>query len=283
MAASVPHLIPYQGSKRKIAPAIIGLLKGRRFTTLFEPFAGSAAVTLAVANQRMATHHVIGDSLVPLAKLWRLALSDPLDFSERYRTLWLAQHEDPRAHYNQIRDAYNQSDDPVELFYLLVRCVKNAPRFNKKGQFNQSADHRRSGTHPDKVRVEAQRVAGLLGGRCDVFDVDFRVALESARPDDLVYLDPPWMGTTTGRDKRYHSGLQRDALIDALETLNRRKIPFVLSYDGRTGSRQYGESLPTSLGMHRMEIDAGRSSQSTLVGRKEHTFESIYLSAALFR
>jgi DNA adenine methylase len=266
-----------------MAPAILELLQGRRIATLFEPFAGSAALTLAAATQQLADHYVIGDSLVPLARLWRLALAEPRCFADHYQNLWSAQHDDPRAHYNAVRHAYNTSADPIGLFYLLVRCVKNAPRFNRQGQFNQSADHRRSGTHPDKVRVEVERVATLLDGRCDVVEADFRVVLETARPGDLVYLDPPWFGTTTGRDKRYHDGLQRAALIDALDTLNQRQIAFVLSYDGRTGDRQYGEPLPASLGMSRLEIDAGRSSQSTLVGRKEHTFESVYLSAALSR
>ncbi len=42
----VPHHIPFQGSKRNLAPAILGYF-AERVGTLIEPFAGSAALTLA--------------------------------------------------------------------------------------------------------------------------------------------------------------------------------------------------------------------------------------------
>ncbi|MBI4662205.1 MAG: DNA adenine methylase [Verrucomicrobia bacterium] len=39
----VPHPIPHQGSKRNLAPAILGYFT-ERVGTLIEPFAGSAAL-----------------------------------------------------------------------------------------------------------------------------------------------------------------------------------------------------------------------------------------------
>ena len=35
------------------------------------------------------------------------------------------------------------------------------------------------------------------------------------------------------------------------------------------------------MGLHKIEIEAGRSSQSTLLGRNDITYESIYLSEQL--
>ena len=35
------------------------------------------------------------------------------------------------------------------------------------------------------------------------------------------------------------------------------------------------------LDLHCIELNAGRSSQATLLGRKDHTYESLYLSPAL--
>jgi DNA adenine methylase len=47
------------------------------------------------------------------------------------------------------------------------------------------------------------------------------------------------------------------------------------------GNRTYGKPLPAKLHLRLMEIDAGRSSQATLLGRSEMTVESLYLSPAL--
>jgi len=56
---------------------------------------------------------------------------------------------------------------------------------------------------------------------------------------------------------------------------------FAVSYDGRTGQKRFGTDLPESLGLVRLEIKAGRSSQATLLGRRDITYESLYLSPTL--
>jgi DNA adenine methylase len=58
-------------------------------------------------------------------------------------------------------------------------------------------------------------------------------------------------------------------------------VALALSYDGRRGARTYGSPLPASLGLRRVELVAGRSSQATLLGRAEVTIESLYLSREL--
>ena len=107
--------------------------------------------------------------------------------------------------------------------------------------------------------------------------------LERASPRDLVYLDPPWEGTTRGADKRYHQGLARERFVAVLERLRRRGVPFLVSYDGRSGARSYGAALPAELGLARVELHAGRSSQATLNGGRAETIESLYVSPELAR
>jgi DNA adenine methylase len=99
----------------------------------------------------------------------------------------------------------------------------------------------------------------------------------AAREGDFFYLDPPYQGTTGGRDQRYISGVSRDRMIEALTILNEKRVPFILSYDGSCGLRNYGEPIPEAIA-HRMLLDVGRSSQATLNGRDEVTVESLYLS-----
>lgn len=56
---------------------------------------------------------------------------------------------------------------------------------------------------------------------------------------------------------------------------------YAVSYDGHKGGKSYGVMLPSSLRLRHIEIDAGRSSQSTLLGEQHTTYESLYLSPAL--
>ena len=69
MRFSVPHPIPYQGSKRRLAAAILSHVEAGRYERLIEPFAGSAAVTLAAANSMKFKRFEIGDRLEPLVML----------------------------------------------------------------------------------------------------------------------------------------------------------------------------------------------------------------------
>ena len=275
------HPIPYQGSKRRLAGSILGILDGRRFETLYEPFAGSAALTLAAASRGVADRYVIGDSLAPLAELWERIMSRSTEAADAYARIWRGQFagDGAAAHFNRIRREYNEDGDPIKLLYLLARCVKNAPRFGRTGAFNQSPDHRRTGMKPEKMRREIEGARLILGGRGEAFAGSAEACIRSAGPDDLVYMDPPWQGTTEGADTRYHQGFARARLEVLIAQLNTRGVPWILSYDGRSGNRTYGEPLNTELWGAHLEIDAGRSSQSTLAGRAEHTVESLYVSA----
>lgn len=84
-------------------------------------------------------------------------------------------------------------------------------------------------------------------------------------------MDPPYQGVCGDRDLRYLSGISHDGFVEALDRLNAKKISYIVSYDGRRGERVFGELLPDFLGLMRIEIEAGRSSQSTLLGRDEIT------------
>jgi DNA adenine methylase len=49
----------------------------------------------------------------------------------------------------------------------------------------------------------------------------------------------------------------------------------------RTGAKVHGVRLPEHLDLTHVELEAGRSSQATLLGRDDATVESLYLSPAL--
>ncbi|MFN3325204.1 MAG: DNA adenine methylase [Bryobacteraceae bacterium] len=280
MTISIPHPIPYQGSKRRLATFILKYAP-KNVATLIEPFAGSAALTLAAAARNTAKAYLIGDSLDPLAALWCAIIEHPQSLADDYEALWEGQHNNPRDHYLDVRAEYNRTRQPVHLLYLLARCVKNAVRFNTDGEFNQSADHRRTGMSPRKMRQQIIGASRILARRCHVRCADYADLLAEAKPGDLVYMDPPYQGVSGGRDPRYHQPLDLSRLIANLDRLNSRGVPFLLSFDGSLGQKEYGRELPSFLKLTRVLVNTGRSSQATLNGDDAETVESVYLSPAL--
>ena len=276
----VPHPIPYQGSKRNLAPAILGYFPVR-VGTLIEPFAGSAALTLAAAARGLAARYVINDLNQPLVDLWRAIVESPKKLARQYETLWRAQHGDRRQYYDQVRDEFNRTGRPDCFLYLLARCVKAAVRYNANGEFNQSPDNRRMGALPETMREHILGASHLLRGKTECSSLDYKEVVAQATAGDLVYMDPPYQGVCGERDPRYLKGVPFDEFVEVLESLNFRDIKYLVSYDGRTGARIHGRKLPERLRLHLIELHAGRSSQATLLGRDEVTVESLYLSPAL--
>lgn len=272
--------IPYQGSKRSLAPRICQLVPNS-VETLYEPFAGSAAISLFCASHGLADRFVIGDSFHVLIDLWEMIIDHPTETSDRYAALWSEQFSFGADHFRHVRDRYNAESDPVLLLYLVARCVKNAVRFNRHGHFTQSADKRRTGMKPDRMTRNIHAASRLLIGKTRLYRGDFVQCIAEATPSDLVYMDPPYQGTTYGVDKRYANQLERERLIIALNGLDRGVIPYILSYDGSCGEKTYGDPLPDTINAHRIEIIAGRSSQATLNGKDSLTVESLYVSHGL--
>lgn len=277
---TLPHPIPYQGSKRNLAGDILRYFPPK-VRILYEPFAGSAAITIAAAVNHLAGRYHINDLNKPLMDLWREIIEHPEDIASKYRELWLAQLDDPKSYYIGVRDEFNRTGKPELFLYLLARCVKGSVRYNSRGEFNQSADNRRKGMKPQTMRLHVLGASSLLQSKTEVAAVDYREILDMASPEDIVYMDPPYQGVCGNRDPRYFGGVDVTLFVDALDKLNQRGIRYLVSYDGRTGDKTYGKVLPEELSLTLIELYAGRSSQATLLGRKDTTIESLYVSPAL--
>lgn len=277
---SLPQPFQYQGSKRALASFILRYLP-ERMTRLVEPFCGSAAVSIAAVARGRAKEFWLNDCNKPLAELLELMINKPKELAESYEELWRADHDDALEHYYQVRERFNRQQDARLLLYLLARCVKGAVRYNGEGLFNQSPDKRRLGTRPETMKQNIAAISALLRGKTIVTSSSYEDVLANVRPDDVVYLDPPYQGVCGERDSRYFAGISFDDFEAELEALNHRYIRYLVSYDGRLGNRIYGKPLPTRLNLTLVEIEAGRSSQATLLGRNEITVESLYLSPAL--
>ena len=278
----IPQPFQYQGSKRALAGTILQYLP-RKVQRIVEPFAGSAAFSIACAARGRAKEYWLNDYNKPLAELLGLIINQPESIADFYKKTWRTGDEDALEHYYRIREDFNRTNAPELLLYLLARCVKGAVRYNSEGLFNQSPDKRRLGTRPETMRGNIISVSMLMRGKTIVTSHDFKDVLANCRNSDVVYMDPPYQGVSGERDTRYFSGISFDDFVAALDHLNGREIRFMISYDGRLGNQTYGEPLPNYLNLTLVELEAGRSSQATLLGRNDITIESLYLSESLAR
>jgi len=284
MNGKIPHLVQYQGSKRILAPQILRYMP-RKFTRLLEPFAGMAAITIAAAKERRAQRYHINDINKAVLCLLQAAVDTPAALVEKYTKVWREQFDWPEGHlkhFYHVRDCFNAGEQTAEnMLYLLARCVKGAIRYGKNGNFNQAPDKRRHGTSPKNIKENVDAISSLLKGKTTFSAVDYRQIFAMAEPGDLVYLDPPYQGVSNTRDNRYFAGVGFDDFAGALEILNRKGIDYLISYDGECGGKEYGTALPQSLNCVKILLNAGLSTQATLLGKRETSYEALYVSESL--
>lgn len=284
MNGKAPHVVQYQGSKRKLAPQILRYMP-EKVKRLVEPFSGMAAISIAASMEHRAEAYVLNDLNQPLVRLLQEAIERPERLVAQYRTVWSEQFaygEEHVRHFYQVREQFNGGDEtPANMLYLLARCVKGAVRYGKNGRFNQSPDKRRHGTNPDTLAKNVYAISRLLKGKTAFSALDYHDVLERTRPGDLVYMDPPYQGVTNGRDNRYYSGVPFGEFVEAVHFLNDRGVDYLISYDGLCGGKEYGAELPEWLGCQKILLNAGVSSQGVLLGRRSTTFEALYISNSL--
>lgn len=277
---SVPHPFPYQGSKRNIALQILPYIPSDTFRVI-EPFCGTGAISIACAVNGIAKEFVLNDLNKPLISLWKEILNNPEKLSHEYSNLWVAQQKNSKEFFIEIREQFNQTQLPHHFLYLLARIVKGAVRYNNNGQFNQSADNRRLGMRPELMAKNIFAVSNLMKNKTTLFSMDFSEIIDKSNDSDVIYLDPPYQGTSGKRDSRYLEGLSFDDFVDVLRDMNRKDKKFIISYDGKTGNKVHGKKLPSILNLKHLYINAGKSTQDAFHGRESITLESLYISESL--
>lgn len=285
--SAVPHLVQYQGSKRLIAEDIIKYIP-EDTVRLIEPFSGTCAVSILAAQRRKCSSFWLNDINGPLIHLIEECVNNPQGLSDEYSVVWNGQFLDGQNnidYFYKIRDEFNSgARDAARMLFLLARVVKGAVRYNSQGEMNQSCDKRRCGTKPTVIQNNAHSISRLLKGKASFTCFDYRDVLKMAMPGDLVYMDPPYQGTSNKdntRDNRYIQGVDFDEFVEALADLKERNVDFIVSYDGMTGDRRIGYLLPDDLCLTHIYVNAGLSAQALLNGKKEITYESLYLSPNL--
>jgi DNA adenine methylase len=245
------------------------------FGRLIEPFAGSAAITLACASENRAKQFLINDINKPLIDLLKLVVEDPEYASKKYKEIWTGQEYDSIEHYYQISEKFNHTKDPIYFLYLLARCSKGTVRYDSEGLFNQNPDKRRKGTRPSQMEKNIYDISSLLKGKIAYYSLDYKDIFNMALPGDIIYIDPPCQSVHGEKDSGYFSDIEREEFIEELKKLINRRISFLVSYDGN--------EIPIKAGIKHVKLNTGRSGQSTLSEKNEMTYESLYISNDLYR
>ena len=179
--------LKWAGGKHKLVPFIASHLSPSR-RRLIEPFAGSAALSLALEFEA----YLLNDTNPDLIGLFQTLKNEKQEFIDYTRQYFNTEHNQESRFYT-LREQFNYSKNPIEraaLFIYLNRHAFNGLcRYNSKGLFNVPFGRYRAPYFPEKeMRTFIQKAE-----RMEIQCGDFQTALQRANSDDTIYCDPPYV------------------------------------------------------------------------------------------
>lgn len=223
--------VKWAGGKRRLVPFIVERLavpaetsSGAASSRLVEPFAGGAALSLAVGHRFDGIW--LNDVNADLINLYIQLREAPEDYIRAASALFAPKTNNAEAYY-RFRDEFNTTDSPSDkavLFLYLNRHGYNGLcRYNSAGQFNVPYGRYKNPYFPE---AELRAAADVLRN-AQLTSLDFEDVLASCGPGDVVYCDPPYVPlSATSSFTDYAAGgfdlADQKRLVAAAEAARRR-------------------------------------------------------------
>ncbi|MBI1761439.1 MAG: Dam family site-specific DNA-(adenine-N6)-methyltransferase [Acidobacteria bacterium] len=194
--------IKCQGIKTKLTPFILNsiLWKPTDDARWVEPFLGSGVVALNLAPPRA----LLTDTNQHIIAFYQ-AIQRGEFTSSAVREFLVTEGEKLAAkgadYYYEVRERFNTHGSSFDFLFLNRSCFNGVMRFNRHGKFNVPFGHKPQRFAPAYITKIANQVNWAAKQMRDK-DWKFRVAkwdetLGAVKPDDFVYLDPPYIGRHT--------------------------------------------------------------------------------------
>ncbi len=196
----ISPLVKWVGGKRKLASQIVARLPASITGTYFEPFCGAAAVFCELWNQgRINGKAVLADHNRDLMNLYSNIRSGPehlLSSLRKYEELYQQDNRvGAEALYYQERKAWNAGGRVASRFVFLKQTAFNGLwRVNQKGELNAAWGKYEAPLLVNEPNVLAWYDA-LRDTRLFYGDSLAWSGLPEPKAGDVVYLDPPYVGT----------------------------------------------------------------------------------------
>ncbi|OYT75240.1 MAG: DNA adenine methylase [Armatimonadetes bacterium JP3_11] len=194
--------IKCQGIKTKLVPFILSSIRWSQGESgrWIEPFLGSGVVAFNLAPRRA----ILADINPHIIRFYRAIQNGsitPADVQQhlfREGRLLEARGE---AHYYAVRKRFNHMADPLDFLFLNRAGFNGLIRFNQEAQYNVpfcKKPGRFSPAYITKIVNQVRWVSLQMQGKAWEFRVaSWEEILDLARPEDFVYLDPPYEGRHT--------------------------------------------------------------------------------------
>lgn len=270
-------VIKWSGSKRSQAEKILEYFP-KEIDTYYESFCGGASVLKRLLSSDISVNqYVCSDLNNGLIELWNKIKNNPKEVSNYYNKLWHEMNDldddkkRKKEYFENVRERYNKEQNPLDFMFIMRTTTNGMPRYNKKGEFNNSFHITRSGIIPEKLDKIIMEWNELLN-RKNVQFINCSYDKIIPKENDFMYLDPPYANTKG----MYYGCIDYERLFNYI-----RNIPckYALSFDGISGEVDNTQNVPKDIYSRHEYLLNGNSSFKRTIGKsnKSIVYESLYL------
>lgn len=268
--------IKWSGSKRSQAKEIIKYFPDK-IDTYYEPFCGGCSVLRRLLDSDiLVKKYVCSDINSDLINLWNKIKDNPSGLIESYKEHWNLLNMDDnkdrkRKYFESVRYQYNKTHKEEDFLFIMRTTTNGMPRYNKKGEFNNSFHITRDGIKPDTLaKIITDWSCILNQNEVEFICRDYKEI--KTKENDLLYLDPPYAGTKG----MYYGGIELNELFN---WLREQTCYYVLSFDGTSGHHNNTFDMPTDIYSQHLYLRSGNSSFKRVIGNSNDSivYESLYI------
>lgn len=221
--------IKSQGIKTKLVPAITSILpefEGR----WIEPFLGTGVVAFNV-NPDRAVLNDINPHIIRFYKSIQegiITKNCVRDYLEISSDKLVSSGNDGYDYFREVRDRFNEYNDPLDFLFLSRSGFNGMMRFNKKGSWNIpfcKKPGRFSKSYITKIVNQVDAVSRVIKPQWTFQCISFESIIKDAQDGDLVYCDPPYFG----RYVDYFNSWTEENENTLQQLLVKTKAKFILS------------------------------------------------------
>ena len=270
-------IIKWSGSKRSQAKEITSYIT-KNYNTYYEPFCGGCSVLFYILNNcpNKFKHFICSDINKELIDTFNMIKNMPSTILETYEYFWQELNKDnnlerKKEYFNFIRHQFNLERNPCLFFFLMRTTTNGMPRYNSKGEFNNSFHITRNGIEPKRLKPILTHWFEIL----NEYNVEFihQPFIDiNTNENDFIYLDPPYYNTKG----MYYGTIDYSQLWNFLEN---QKCDYMLSFDGIAGNENNIVNVPKNLYNNHILLNSGNSSFRRVIGKSKNTnvLESLYI------
>ena len=189
----INSILKWAGGKRRIAH-FLSTFSPEFIDQYFEPFLGSGALFLYLAQTRPRFKAILSDSNNELINVYRCVRDNINDLIEVLKIHESNYYRHPEQYYYYIRDIHrpaNNIENACRFLFLNKTCYNGLYRVNKSGSFN--VPH---GTYKNPVICNRKKLHDfsdiLKRTDAEIICEPYQNVTQRCGRGDFVYLDPPY-------------------------------------------------------------------------------------------